>query len=168
MIQSLAATSGLAAFLQQPNIDGSPAWECIDGHARQKSMPTLFHSRLQRNLMNAISCQAQDYEAIQELRCLVPPFSPTPDIAIDNIERLPTEDGPLPGAPDWIIEIRSLDQNMLTLQTKLLYCLNHYDLAKFSNSQCKDRGLGESRPSPNLCRNRYAPNAGWNFSLHRE
>lgn len=86
MIQSPAATSGLAAFLQPPNIDGSPAWEFINGHARQKPMPTLFHSRLQRNFMNAINRQTQAYEAIQELRCLVPPFSPVPDIAIVGIE----------------------------------------------------------------------------------
>lgn len=98
MMQSPAATSGLAAFLRQPNIDGSLAWEFIDGHARQKSMPTLLHSRLQRNLMNAINRQTQAYEAIQELRCLVLPFFPVPDIAIISIERLPTEDGPLQGA----------------------------------------------------------------------
>ncbi len=45
-------------------------------------MPTLFHSRLQRNLVNAINKQTKTYEAIQELRCIVPPLSLVPGIAI--------------------------------------------------------------------------------------
>ncbi len=58
-------------------------------------MPTLFHSRLQRNLVNKINQQTNDYEAIQELRCIVPPFSPVPDIAVVKNTRLPIEDGPI-------------------------------------------------------------------------
>ncbi|MFN7661008.1 MAG: Uma2 family endonuclease, partial [Dolichospermum sp.] len=61
----------LEAFLQQPNIESSPAWEFIQGKAQQKPMPTLFHSRLQRNLVNQINNRTQSYEAIQELRYVI-------------------------------------------------------------------------------------------------
>lgn len=118
-------TSPLAAFLQRPNIEASPAWEFINGQAQQKPMPTLFHSRLQRNLVNAINSQTNAYEAVQELRCIVSPLSPVPDIAVVQGERLSDEDGPLQGAPDWLIEIRSPDQSTLDLQNKILHCLSH-------------------------------------------
>jgi Uma2 family endonuclease len=120
-MQSLAPS--LETFLCQPNIETSPAWEWIDGQARQKPMPTLFHSRLQRNLVNAINAHTQDYEAIQELRCIVPPLSPVPDITVVATHRLPAIDSPLDGAPDWLIEIRSPDQSTLELQSKILHCL---------------------------------------------
>lgn len=124
-MQSPIATSPLEAFLQRSDIEASPAWEFIQGHAQRKNMPTLFHSRLQRNLVNAINQQTTVYEAIQELRCIVPPMSPVLDIAIVRSDRLPAEDGPLQGAPDWLIEIRSPEQNTLDLQTKILHCLGH-------------------------------------------
>lgn len=101
----------------------SPAWELIDGRSHQKPMPTLFHSRLQRNLVNAINQQAPQYEAIQELRCIAEPFLPVPDIAVIALERLPQADGPFVGAPDWLIEIRSPDQSTLGLQKKILHFL---------------------------------------------
>ncbi|MEB3250205.1 MAG: Uma2 family endonuclease [Merismopediaceae bacterium] len=121
-MQSPLLTDGLDRFLQRSEIEASPAWEFIRGEAQQKPMPTLFHSRLQRNLVNAINGHTKDYEAIQELRCIVPPFSPVPDIAVVKGDRL-GEDGPLVGAPDWLIEILSPDQNILSLQTKILHCL---------------------------------------------
>lgn len=124
-MSSPTTTSPLDAFLQQANIEASPAWEFIHGQARQKPIPTLFHSRLQRNLVNVINGQTVAYEAIQELRCVVPPLSPVPDIAIVHSRRLPEEDGPLQGAPDWLIEIRSPDQSTLPLQSKILHCLSH-------------------------------------------
>jgi Uma2 family endonuclease len=88
-------------------------------------MPTLFHSRLQRNLVNQINNRTQSYEAIQELRCIVPPLSPVPDIAIIQRDRLSHEDGPFQGSPDWLIEIRSPNQSMLDLQSKILHCLSN-------------------------------------------
>ncbi|MEM9978824.1 MAG: Uma2 family endonuclease [Cyanobacteria bacterium P01_D01_bin.2] len=124
-MQLSTATGRLADFLKQPNIEASPAWEFINGRAQQKIMPTLFHSRLQRNLVNAINARIEAYEAVQELRCIVPPFSPVPDIAVVAIERLSDEDGPLQGAPDWLIEIRSPDQSTLDLQNKILHCLGN-------------------------------------------
>jgi Uma2 family endonuclease len=69
-------TTALAEFLSQSNIEASPAWELINGCALQKPMPTLFHSRLQRNLVNYINGHTEQFEAVQELRCLVPPESP--------------------------------------------------------------------------------------------
>lgn len=124
-MQSSTVTDRLAEFLKQPNIETSPAWEFINGRAQQKIMPTLFHSRLQRNLVNAINAQTDTYEAIQELRCIVPPFSPVPDIAVVSIERFSDEDGPLAGPPNWLIEIRSPDQSTLDLQNKILHCLGN-------------------------------------------
>jgi Uma2 family endonuclease len=128
MVQSIAAFP-LDEFLAQPNIESSPAWELIAGRAIQKAMPTLFHSRLQRNLVNYINDRTNHYEAIQELRCLVPPYSPVPDIAIIKCDRLSDEDGAFNGAPDWLIEIRSPDQGTLDLQNnwqnKILYCLSN-------------------------------------------
>ena len=124
MIQSIATIS-LENFLTQPNIESSPAWELIAGRAVQKTMPTLFHSRLQRNLVNYINDRTDRFEAIQELRCLVPPYSPVPDIAIVACSRLSEEDGPFNGAPDWLIEIRSPDQSTLDLQNKILHCLSN-------------------------------------------
>ncbi len=75
--------------------------------------------------MNEINRQTQVYEAIQKLRCIVPPLSPVPDIVVIRSDRLPTNDGSFPGAPDWLIEIRSPDQNTLDLQTKILRCLSN-------------------------------------------
>ncbi len=124
MIQSIAALS-LQEFLTQPNIESSPAWELMLGGAVQKTMPTLFHSRLQRNLVNYINDRTNRFEAVQELRCLVPPYSPVPDISIIACDRLPDEDGPFNGAPDWLIEIRSPDQSTLDLQKKILHCLSN-------------------------------------------
>jgi Uma2 family endonuclease len=141
-MQSPPIISPLDAFLQQPNIEASPAWEFIQGKAQQKPMPKLFHSRLQRNLVNAINNQPKTYEAIEELRCIVPPFSPVPDISIIKCDRLLEVDGPLQGAPDWLIEIRSPDQGTLELQSKILHCLsNGIQLA----------WLGESRVTICLC-----------------
>ena len=124
MVQSIAPLP-LKDFLAQPNIESSPAWELIAGRAIQKAMPTLFHSRLQRNLVNYINDRTNQYEAIQELRCLVPPYSPVPDIAIIKCDRLSDEDGAFNGAPDWLIEIRSPDQGTLDLQNKILHCLSN-------------------------------------------
>ncbi len=124
-MQPSTITDRLAEFLKQPNIEASPAWEFINGQAQQKIMPTLFHSRLQRNLVNAINARTEAYEATQELRCIVPPLSPVPDIAVVAIDRFSDEDGPLEGPPDWLIEIRSPDQSTLGLQNKILHCLGN-------------------------------------------
>lgn len=124
-MSQLTATVPLVEFLAQSNIESSPAWELIDGRVVQKPMPTLFHSRLQRNLVNYINNRASGFEAIQELRCIIPPYSPVPDIVVIAAERLSDQDGPFNGAPDWLIEIRSPDQGTLDLQNKILHCLGN-------------------------------------------
>ncbi len=123
-MKSVAITS-LAEFLSQSNIEASPALELINGEVRQKPMPTLFHSRLQRNLVNYVNRHTEQFEAIQELRCIVPPYSPVPDISVVVCDRLKDEDGPLQGAPNWLIEMRSPDQSTLDLQNKILHCLSN-------------------------------------------
>lgn len=122
---TVTPTPSLTDFLSQPNIESSPAWELINGRTIQKPRQTLFHSRLQRNLVNYINFHTQELEAIQELRCIIPPASPVPDIVVILVSRLPEEDGPFNGAPDWLIEILSPDQSTLTLQNKILHCLNN-------------------------------------------
>ncbi len=51
--------------------------------------------------------------------------SPVPDIVAIARDRLPEQDGPFQGAPDWLIEIRSPDQSTLTLQAQILHCLQN-------------------------------------------
>ncbi|GAB4341740.1 MAG: Uma2 family endonuclease [Cyanophyceae cyanobacterium] len=115
----------LDAFLTHANLEESPAWELIDGRKFQKPMPSLFHSRLQRNLVNWLNAHGEGFEAIQELRCIIAPHSPVPDIVVIARDRLPDQDGPFQGAPDWLIEIRSPDQSTLNLQAKILHCLQN-------------------------------------------
>lgn len=142
-------TNSLDNFLQQPNIEASPAWEFIQGKAQQKPMPTLFHSRLQRNLVNVINSQTTAYEAIQELRCIVPPMSFVPDIAVVKSERFTDEDGSLQGSPDWLIEIRSPDQSTLDIQQKILHCLsNETELAWLIDIQRKQIWVWENQELP--------------------
>ena len=124
MVKSVAIIS-LEEFLSQPNIEASPAWELINGKALQKPMPTLFHSRLQRNLVNFINNNTQEFEAIQELRCIVPPLSTVPDISVIACKRISDEDGAFNGTPDWLIEIRSPNQSTIDLQNKILHCLSN-------------------------------------------
>ena len=123
-MQSPATVSPLESFLRQPNIEESPAWEFINGQALQKPMPSLFHSVVQFNLTSDINRQTSAYYAVPELRCIVPPLSPVPDISVIAVERLPEEDGPFNGAPDWAIEILSPEQSTLKLQTKILHLLS--------------------------------------------
>ncbi|MGB7442563.1 MAG: hypothetical protein WA919_15980, partial [Coleofasciculaceae cyanobacterium] len=64
-------------------------------------METLSKSRGQRCFIpassatssNAINNKTQAYEAIQELRCIIPPLSPVPDIVVVKRDRLSDEDG---------------------------------------------------------------------------
>ena len=122
-MQSPVTVSPLDTFLRQPDIEGSPAWEFVGDSAIQKPMPTLFHSRIQRNLMNAINDQTDLYEALQEFRCIVPPLSPVPDLSVIAVERFAEENGPFVGSPDWVIEILSPEQSTLKLQSKILHLL---------------------------------------------
>jgi len=44
----------LTEFLSLPDIETSPAWEFINQVAEQKTMPTVFHSRIQKRLLMII------------------------------------------------------------------------------------------------------------------
>jgi len=120
---SSKTTVTVEQFLVRAEIEESPAWELLEGEVIQKPMPSLFHSRLQRNLTHWLNQCDEQWEAIQELRCVLPSGSPVPDIVVVRVDRLGMGDGPLQGAPDWLIEIRSPDQGLLGLQRKILACL---------------------------------------------
>lgn len=83
---------------------------------------TVFYIKLICWLLN-INFDA--FALIQELRCIIPPTSPVPNIAVIAVDRLPLVDGPFEGAPDWVVEIRSPDQSILDLQNKILHCLTN-------------------------------------------
>ncbi|NES72563.1 MAG: Uma2 family endonuclease [Okeania sp. SIO2D1] len=145
-------TTPLSEFLSRPNIEVSPAWELITSGARQKPMPTLFHSRLQRNLVNYINSNTAEFEAVQKWRCIIPPFSPVPDISVVARSRFPEEDGPLNGAPDWLIEIRSPDQSTLDLQNKILHCLgNGTQLAWLIDISRRQVWVWQGDDLPSIC-----------------
>lgn len=142
----------LSEFLSQPNIEDSPAWELVNGRAKQKPMPTLFHSRLQFNLVNYINQNTELFEAVQELRCIVPPYSPVPDISIIASVRLTDQNGPLQGAPDWLIEILSPDQSTLNLQNKILHCLgNGTELAWLIDMTRQQIWVWQGDDLPRIC-----------------
>ena len=113
----------LQEFLKLPNIEESPAWELLDGISRQKPMPTLYHSRLQKRLVAAIDATESTYEAFPELRCVLSQNSVVPDVAIIRRDRLPSGNEPLDGAPDWMIEILSPDQSATKVIAKIQACL---------------------------------------------
>ena len=116
-------TLTLETFLRLPNIEESPAWEFINGKMLQKLMPTSHHSILQKRLVAAIDKAKSKYEAFPELRCILSQQSVVPDITVILSSRLPSENGPVEGAPDWAIEILSPDQSTMKLIAKLQTCL---------------------------------------------
>ena len=90
----------MAEFLNLPDIEASPAWEFVNQVAGQKTMPTLFHSRLQKHLLTIIDQSTQGYEALPELRCILSESSVVPDVAVMRLDRLPQFNKPIEGAPD--------------------------------------------------------------------
>jgi Uma2 family endonuclease len=113
----------LETFLQLPNIEESPAWEFVGQIAIQKTMPTFYHSRIQKRLLAAIDGLNHNYEAFPELRCILSSSSVVPDVAIIQVDRIPTQNGALQGPPDWAVEILSPDQRSLKVIAKLELCL---------------------------------------------
>ncbi len=115
--------AALQAFLQLPNIEESPAWELLNGEILQKPMPTFYHSRIQKRLVNAIDNTNSEYEAFPELRCALQEDSVVPDITVIHRSRIPDGNEPVSGAPDWVIEILSPDQSTTKLIAKIQDCL---------------------------------------------
>jgi Uma2 family endonuclease len=109
----------LDEFAQLPNREESPAWELLNGQVLQKPMSTPYHSRLQKRLVTAIDNANSPYEAFPELRCILGQSSIVPDITIIHHRRIPVDNAPIQGAPDWLIEILSPDQSTTKLITKI-------------------------------------------------
>jgi Uma2 family endonuclease len=121
---TLAAQSvQLEAFLARPNLEESPAWELMSGDVAQKPMPTFHHSILQKRLVAAVDGADSAYEAFPELRCILQHSSVVPDVTIIQRDRIPFNNAPLQGAPDWMIEILSPDQSTVKLIEKIQACL---------------------------------------------
>ncbi len=120
---TLSPPISLQAFLELANIEASPAWELMDGQAEQKPIPTSHHSILQKRLTAAVDQANSAYEAFPELRCLLDNASVVPDITIVLRERIPDQNLPIAGAPDWMIEILSPDQSTTKLIAKIQLCL---------------------------------------------
>jgi Uma2 family endonuclease len=63
------------------------------------------------------------YEAFPELRCTLSNNSVVPDITVIHQNRVPSENIPISGAPEWIIEILSPEQSTTKLIAKIQACL---------------------------------------------
>ena len=113
----------LQGFLKLPEIDDSPAWELLDGHPKQKPMPTAYHSILQKRLVAIVDACESPYEAFPELRCLFGSYAIVPDIAVVRRNAMPTGNLPFSGAPAGIIEILSPNQSTTRLIAKIQTCL---------------------------------------------
>lgn len=121
----------LAEFLALPDIDESPAWECIDGIATQKLMGGGKHSTLQKRLVAAIDQTNSTYEAFPELRCTFANRSVVPDVAVIERDCLPLDqNGDITSsgfefAPAWVIEILSPGQSQTKVTGNILHCLKN-------------------------------------------
>ncbi|MEM8778301.1 MAG: Uma2 family endonuclease [Cyanobacteria bacterium P01_G01_bin.49] len=123
----------LEDFLNQSNIDESPAWEYINGEIRQKAVPQGQHSKLQYQLCESINQVAGTEKiayALPELRCNFGNRSIVPDVCIFYWQRIPTtKEGDIANQfnsfPDWTIEILSPNQKSTKVIDNILYCLQH-------------------------------------------
>ena len=123
MVLAALSPVTLDEFSRLPNIEESPAWELINGQVLQKPMPTFYHSLLQKYLVRAIDNANSAYEAFPELRCILSQISVVPDITIIHKNRIPFDNSPILGAPDWLIEIISTNQSTTKLISKIQTCL---------------------------------------------
>ncbi|MEM8642211.1 MAG: Uma2 family endonuclease [Cyanobacteria bacterium P01_G01_bin.54] len=124
----------LAAFLQAPYIEDSPAWEYLNGRPIQKPMPQGQHSTLQSELVSAINQVGKRSKvayAFPERRCtFTTKGSIVPDIAVIRWASIPrTETGEVANlferSPDWTIEILSPAQSPNRVAAKIMACLQH-------------------------------------------
>lgn len=131
MVQTPVKLVTLEEFLQLPKT--KPASEYIDGQIVQKPMPKADHSEIQGELASAINGVLRSSKigrAFPELRCTFMERSIVPDIAVLSWKNIPRDEagklsGQLFNAPDWIIEILSLDQNQTRVVEKILHALAH-------------------------------------------
>lgn len=128
MTVSIAPIVTLAEFLDRPDLEDSPAWEYLDGRAVQKPTPKFRHSLLQKRLIRAIDAVGDRYQAMPKLRCTFGDRPIVPDVAVIAWERVALTDEGEPidqflAAPDWIIEILSLEQPTNRVMDELLHSL---------------------------------------------
>jgi Uma2 family endonuclease len=123
----------LTEFLNEPNIEESPAWEYLNGYPVQKPMPQGQHSTLQSELITAINYIGKRRKiayAFPERRCTFGGKSIVPDLAVIRWSRIPRmATGEVANifdlAPDWIIEILSPQQSPNRVSTKIIHCLRY-------------------------------------------
>lgn len=130
MVQSPAKPLTLDEFLKLP--ETKPASEFIDGKIIQKPMPQGKHSTIQGDLgadINRCLKPERIARAYPELRCTFGGRSIVPDVTVFRWERIPRdENGRVSNtfaiAPDWTIEILSLDQSQTQVVRNILHCLD--------------------------------------------
>ena len=131
MISSTIQKMTLAEFLVMP--ETKPVNEFIDGAIHQKPMPQGKHSIIQRELTFTVDRPLRDRKiarAFPELRCTFGDRSTVPDISVILWERIPRHaDGTVANtfaiAPDWTIEILSLNQSQTKVVRNILHCLTN-------------------------------------------
>ena len=131
MVQAPIKTLALEEFLQLP--ETKPASEYIAGQIIQKPMPQGKHSAIQGEFVSAINGIVKPKRiarAFPELRCTFGGRSTVPDIAVFIWSRIPhDQNGEIANtfsvAPDWTIEILSLDQSQTKVTKNILHCLKH-------------------------------------------
>lgn len=120
----------LEQFLALPETE--PASELIDGEVVQKTMPTLYHTIIQRLLSFVFTVYLREHpigEAGPELRCLFGSRQPNqarlPDFMFVSSDQLRgvAGDEPLPDAPDLAVEILSPDDRMSRVMRKVRFYL---------------------------------------------
>ncbi|NJM65146.1 MAG: Uma2 family endonuclease [Acaryochloris sp. RU_4_1] len=130
MTAIVTPTLTIEAFLELPYVEGSPAWEYMDGVAIQKPMPKTRHAILQKRLLIEIDNHSETYTALPELRCTFAGRSLIPDVAVIAWNRIPVNEVGEPEdnfmqAPDWSIEILSPDQKASRVIDNLLHCIRY-------------------------------------------
>jgi len=125
------ASLTLEEFLKLP--ETKPASEYIDGGIIQKPMPKTRHSRLQSKLIDAINEVTEAKQiayAFPELRCTFGGRSIVPDVAVLRWQQIELDENGEPFddvviAPNWTIEILSVDQSSNRVTGNILHCLKH-------------------------------------------
>ena len=131
MVVAAKLKISIAEFLELP--ETKPPSEYIDGKIYQKPMPQGKHSKLQSELLLAISEVGETQKlvcAFPELCCTFGDCSIVPDIAVFEWSRIPVdEDGEIANRfeipPDWIIEILSPDKSPNQVIKKILFSIQH-------------------------------------------
>ncbi|WP_072619707.1 Uma2 family endonuclease [Spirulina major] len=130
MTPVLSQSLTLEDFLELPELEQSPAWEYVAGHAVQKPMPKLRHSLLQKRLLTQLDGLNENYLTLPELRCTFGGRSIVPDVVMISFNAIQFNELGEPEdqfltAPDWAIEILSPDQSSNRVIDNLLHCLKH-------------------------------------------